>query len=261
MGSTPGESSATTDGVEPERPSAARCPRGGGRKIARFTGSLRRNLRRVDLQTLMARFGARRAEPIDLGFSDATVVRLERGSEALYYKAGPGIAAETDRLSWLGTTDIPCPRVLDRGEDEHGEWMLTTELAGRDASQPWPATQRPAVLAAMADGIRQLHALTDCPFTSPYPGSRDAVTHGDYTAPNVFVDPTTLRFSGLLDLGRLGLGDPYIDYALMHGSLSGSLNPQYGGHPAARLFVTAAGGSPDHPKLPHYTRLGSSDLH
>ncbi|WP_343978939.1 phosphotransferase [Kribbella koreensis] len=210
----------------------------------------------MDLQTLMTRFGATSADPIELGHSDATVVRLERGSETLYYKAGPGVAAEADRLGWLSTTDIPCPRIVDRGEGVEGEWMLSTELAGRDASQPWPAAERPAVLAAIADGIRRLHALAECPFESPYPGSRGAVTHGDFTAPNVFVDPVTLRFSGLLDLSRLGLGEPYVDYALMHRSLAGPLNPQYGGTAAAREFVVLAGGDPDDPQLAYYTRLG-----
>jgi kanamycin kinase len=223
--------------------------------------ALRRNLRWVDPESLMDRFGANGAESVDLGFSDAMVVRLERGGEALYYKAGPGIAAEADRLGWLRLTGIPCPRILDRGEDEKGEWMLTTELAGRDASQPWPAAQRPAVLAAVADGIRQLHALSECPFESPYPGSRGVVTHGDYTAPNVFVDPETLRFSGLLDLSRLGLGDPYVDFALMHRSLAGPLNPQYGGRSAARDFVVQAGGDPDDPRLAQYAELGVSGIY
>lgn len=212
----------------------------------------------MDLQTLMARFGSEDAQPINLGHSDATVVRLARAAETLYYKAGPEVGAEADRLDWLGTTDIPCPRIVDRGSDEKREWMLTTELAGRDASQPWRAAERPAVLAAMADGIRRLHALTECPFESPYPGSRGAVTHGDFTAPNVFVDPATLRFSGLLDLSRLGLGEPYVDYALMHRSLAGGLNPQYGGLPAARKFVVLAGGDPDDPQLTRCTELGVS---
>ncbi|MEV8376248.1 phosphotransferase [Kribbella sp. NPDC056861] len=212
----------------------------------------------MNLQSLMDRFDAGSAATIELGFSDASVVRLERRSEVLYYKAGPGVAEEADRLSWLGTTHIPCPRILDRGEDEQTEWMLTTELAGRDASQPWAAAERPAVLAAIADGIRQLHALTECPFDSPYPGARGAVTHGDYCAPNVFVDPSTLRFSGLLDLSRLGLGDPYIDFALMHRSLAGTLNPQYGRLPAAREFVVQAGGDPDDPRMVHFDELGTT---
>jgi len=208
----------------------------------------------VDLNALVDRFGAVGAEPIHVGFSDATVVRLLRRTEHLFYKAGVGVNDEADRLSWLGTTGFPCPRIVDRGNN----WMLTTELSGRDASQPWPATDRPAVLAAIADGLRDLHELTDCPFNSGFPGAREVVTHGDYCAPNVFVDPETLRFTGVLDLSWLGTGDRYIDLALMYMSLSGNLNPQYGGPPAARRFVEAYGGDLDDPRIAYYIYLDNS---
>jgi len=205
----------------------------------------------VDLNALVDRFGADGAEPIHVGFSDATVVRLQRRTERLFYKAGAGVDDEADRLGWLGTTGFPCPRIVDRGNN----WMLTTELAGRDASQPWPAADRPAVLAAIADGLGSLHDLTECPFTSPFPGAAEVVTHGDYAAPNVFIDPETLRFTGILDLSRLGTGDRYVDLALMYKSLSGNLNPQYGGPPAARRFVNAYGGDADDPRIALYITL------
>ncbi|MEI8412944.1 MULTISPECIES: phosphotransferase [unclassified Kribbella] len=209
----------------------------------------------MDLKALVDRFGASGAEPIHLGMSAATVVRLRRRSEHLFYKAGPGVDDEADRLAWLGSTGFPCPRIVDRGNN----WLLTTELHGRDASQPWPAADRPAVLAAIADGLRALDELSDCPFLSPFPGEGKAVTHGDYCAPNVFVDPSSLHFAGILDLSRLGTGDRYIDLALMYGSLSGTLNPQYGGPPAARHFVEAYGGDPDDPRIAYYTDLDNSD--
>nr|WP_238174730.1 phosphotransferase [Kribbella kalugense] len=84
------------------------------------------------------------------------------------------------------------------------------------------------------------------------------MTHGDYAAPNVFIDPTTLRFTGVLDLSRLGTGDRYVDLALMFKSLRGTLNPQYGGPPAARRFVELYGGDPDDPRIEHYIRLDDS---
>ncbi|MEU4196062.1 phosphotransferase [Kribbella sp. NPDC026611] len=214
----------------------------------------------MDLNALLDRFGATSAEPVLVGFSAATVVRLTRGRERLYYKTdhnaagteiGTGIDLEADRLAWLGATGFPCPRIVDRGNG----WMLTTELTGRDASQDWPAADRPAVLAAIADGLRQLDQLTDCPFPTPFPAEGDAVTHGDYAAPNVFIDPETLRFSGVLDLSRLGAGDRYLDLALMFKSLRGGLNPQYGGPPAARRFVELYGGDPDDPRIEHYIKL------
>ncbi|MFD3405790.1 phosphotransferase [Kribbella sp. NPDC058693] len=208
----------------------------------------------MDLNTLQDRFGAANAEPVHVGCSGATVVRLDRGSERLYYKAGPGVSDEADRLAWLGTVGFPCPQIVDRGNN----WLLTTELPGRDASQDWPAADRPSVLAAIADGLRALDQLSGCPFPSPFPGRGDAVTHGDYAAPNVFIDPATLRFCGLLDLGRLGAGDRYLDLALMFKSLRGNLNPQYGGLPAARRFVELYGGDPDDPRIEHYITLDDS---
>jgi aminoglycoside phosphotransferase len=145
--------------------------------------------------------------------------------------------------------------VVDRGNN----WVLSTELPGRDASQLWAARDRPAVLAAMADGLRDLHSLKDdCPFTSPFPGAAEVVTHGDYCAPNVFIDPETLRFTGMLDLSRLGTGDRYVDVALMYSSLSGELNPQYGGPPAARVFAESYGADPDDPRISQYIDLDNS---
>jgi kanamycin kinase len=210
----------------------------------------------VDLDSLADRFGASSAEPIHLGLSDATVVRMERSSEAFFYKAGQGVDDDADRLEWLIGTGIPCPRVLDRGDS----WMLMSELAGRDAAQPWPERDRPRVLEAIAEGLLGLHALDveSCPFASPFPGKADAVTHGDYAAPNVFIDSSTLRFSGVLDISRLGSGDRYVDVALMYKSLSGDLNPQYGGPPAARRFVEAYGADPEDRRIAHYIALDNS---
>jgi kanamycin kinase len=205
----------------------------------------------VDLNVLQDRFGADGASVVHVGQSEATVVRLSRGPERLYYKVGAAVSLEADRLAWLGSTGFPCPRIVDRGNN----WLLTAELPGRDASQDWPAADRPAGLAALADGLRRLDELSGCPFRSLFPGAGEAVTHGDYCAPNVFVDPVSLRFSGVLDVSRLGAGDRYVDLSLMFGSLRGDLNPQYGGLPAARRFVELYGGDPDDPRISYYLTL------
>lgn len=41
-----------------------------------------------------------------------------------------------------------------------------------------------------------------------------AVCHGDLCLPNVLFDPSTLAVTGLIDLGRLGITDRYLDLAL-----------------------------------------------
>ena len=182
---------------------------------------------------------------------------MRRGGETLYWKSGPEAAAEADRLAWLAGTGVPCPVLRDRGPD----WVLTAELPGRDLAREWPASRRQAALAAMAEGLRVLHALdpADCPFVSPFPPqpatSRRVVTHGDYCCPNVLVDPSTMRFAGLVDVGRLGVGDPYVDFAVTSMTLVGTLNPQYGGAPAARLVIEAAGGDPQDTRIENYLRI------
>jgi kanamycin kinase len=210
-----------------------------------------------DPDTVAARFGGTGGEPVTHGWSGAPLVRFRRGAETLYWKSGPEAAAEADRLGWLAGTGVPCPVVRDRGPD----WVLTAELPGRDLARPWPESQRQAALAAMAEGLRVLHGLdaAGCPFVSPFPDqpatSRRVVTHGDYCCPNVLVDPATIRFAGVVDVGRLGVGDPYVDFALASMTLSGTLNPQYGGPPAARLVIESAGGDPDDPRIGTYIRL------
>ncbi|MFI5691506.1 phosphotransferase [Kribbella sp. NPDC051586] len=137
--------------------------------------------------------------------------------------------------------------------------MLTTELRGRDVSDDWAVADHPAVLTAIATGLRELHALPSSPFGSPFPGARDVVTHGDYAAPNVFLDPETLQFAGMLDVGKLGMGDRYVDLALMYKSLANGRNPRYGLVPAARSFVERYGGDPDDPRIAYYIGLDDSD--
>jgi aminoglycoside phosphotransferase len=62
-----------------------------------------------------------------------------------------------------------------------------------------------------------------------------------------------------VDVGRLGMGDKYVDLALMYKSLAHGRNPQYGLIPAARSFVEQYGGDPDDPRIPYYIGLDDSD--
>ncbi len=41
------------------------------------------------------------------------------------------------------------------------------------------------------------------------------VCHGDACLPNFIIDPDTRQCTGLIDLGRLGIADPYVDLALL----------------------------------------------
>ncbi|MCF3933239.1 aminoglycoside 3'-phosphotransferase [Acuticoccus sp. M5D2P5] len=94
------------------------------------------------------------------------------------------------------------------------EAMLTRarDVVARDAVNPDFLSDAdrllpPASLLARLEGaVPSLQALE----------VRDRVVcHGDATMANLMVDPETLRCTGFIDLGRLGVVDPYVDIALM----------------------------------------------
>lgn len=105
---------------------------------------------------------------VAIGKSEASVHRLS-GPEELYLKQARGPAAaelvgEAERTAWLHGTGLPAPQVLDHGTDATGAWLLTAALPGRSLAHPWPPESLPAVAAAVAQVLRALHQLTDCPF-------------------------------------------------------------------------------------------------
>jgi len=189
--------------------------------------------------------------------SGASVHRLVRSGRApLYVKSGPSadVADEVARLSWLGAAGFRCPSVIKAGPG----WMVTTELRGRDASEPWATHERGGVLDAFADAQLALQSLdsASCPFPTRYPAhalSSDlVVTHGDFCCPNVLIDPSSLTFTGVLDVGWLGVGDRYIDVATTVMTLGGSLNPQFGGAAAVSRVLARLAADPDDPRIADY---------
>jgi kanamycin kinase/aminoglycoside 3'-phosphotransferase-2 len=63
------------------------------------------------------------------------------------------------------------------------------------------------------------------------PTSADLVfTHGDYCAPNILLDPTTLALTGLIDWGRAGIADRYQDLALHTRSIAYNFGAEWEQH-------------------------------
>jgi kanamycin kinase len=61
------------------------------------------------------------------------------------------------------------------------------------------------------------------------PSSEDLVVcHGDLSLPNVVFDPDTYAVAGLVDAGRLGVADRWVDLAIATRSMTSRLNAQYG---------------------------------
>jgi kanamycin kinase len=150
------------------------------------------------------------------------------------------LAAEAGRLAWAARYTA-VPRVLGRGADEDGTWLVTAAVPGRSAvSRRWLADPATAV-PALGRGLRALHdalPVAECPFSwsvadrvaaavAADAGKRDeavslldhppidrlVVCHGDACAPNTLLadDGTPVAH---VDLGDLGVADRWADLAV-----------------------------------------------
>lgn len=82
------------------------------------------------------------------------------------------------------------------------------------------------------------------------------VCHGDACMPNFMVDPDTLDCTGLIDLGRLGTADRYVDLALMVANAGESWAGPDQAETAFRLLFEGLGlDQPDRERLDFYLRL------
>jgi aminoglycoside phosphotransferase len=96
--------------------------------------------------------------------------RLERDVTTHYLKVGfdgdyPGLRAEAKRTRWAAAY-LPVPEVIDVDTDGTVEWLVTTGLDGRPATDPDLGEPRDVVVA-WAEGLRRFHELApvrDCPF-------------------------------------------------------------------------------------------------
>ncbi|HKC19253.1 MAG TPA: phosphotransferase [Candidatus Dormibacteraeota bacterium] len=165
-----------------------------------------------------------------------TVWRLSGDTASVYVKRAASLAAERDRLLWLGGR-WPVAEVVGFIHESGDDWLVTRALDGLPLSDPsigWPAVRAAQELGAI---LRSLHATdaADCPFGVRRPGH--VLTHGDYCLPNVLVQDG--RLSGLVDVAGAGLASPEVDLA------AGVWTLQYNhGRGFARAFLDAYGWPP-----------------
>lgn len=189
-------------------------------------------------------------QPITHGRSGARVYRLEaHAREHLFLKIAPpsdagSLQAEAERLGWLGGK-VPVPDVLEFVIDTGGAYLLTSAVPGAALIAFNGATDRTKrqLAEVLGEALGFLHAvdISACPF--PYvdlfpsegtastravdnpskaailhdlklrlpPASANVLLHGDPCLPNILV--SNQEFSGLVDLGGAGIGNPYQDLA------------------------------------------------
>ncbi|HUQ82009.1 MAG TPA: APH(3') family aminoglycoside O-phosphotransferase [Gemmatimonadaceae bacterium] len=122
---------------------------------------------------LAADLGKHSRTQVGTGASDATVQRFERPSAPTLYLKSRAVAGaerslfdEAERLGWMHAVGLPVPAVLQYHEWKGHEYLLLTTQPGIPASAERPAEKHGAIVAALAAGLRTLHAtnVSACPF-------------------------------------------------------------------------------------------------
>lgn len=124
---------------------------------------------------LAADLGKHSRSEVGTGESGSSVIRFERsGASAVFLKSrsiGPvptdrPLFDEAERLGWMHAVGLSVPAVLQYHEWKGREYLLLTAVPGMDASVPQPAERHGAIIAALAAGLRTLHAtnISACPF-------------------------------------------------------------------------------------------------
>jgi aminoglycoside 3'-phosphotransferase II len=200
---------------------------------------------------------------------------LQREAEVLRYAVGrfpaPALISCDSISGWqvLEMTRVP-------GEDASTERMLTrpAELCARLAHSlrmlhalpvaDCPFDRRTAALLAEA-GQRLSRGQVDTDdFDEPVdpvalldtlrrtqPAADDlVVAHGDYCFPNIMLDPDSLALTGLIDLGRLGVADRFLDLGIAARSIGRNLGPGW-----VTPFFEAYGLPPDPVRIRYFQQI------
>lgn len=166
---------------------------------------------------------------------------------AALVKAWPSIAARVRDLHAIPADECPFERGLqamfDRAADVVARNGVNPDFLDPEDQDTPPQTLLERVQAELP--ARLLQENLD-----------RAVCHGDACMPNFMVDPQTLRCTGMIDLGRLGTADRYVDFALLVGNTRETWRtPEEAQAAQNRLFNVHTITTPDRARLDFYLRL------
>jgi kanamycin kinase len=178
---------------------------------------------------------------------------------------GADLERERTRLEWLAGRH-PAPQVIDHGRAGEAQWLMSVALPGESAvGDTWRA-RRSEAIAAIAAGLRALHAVRADDFPAAWtaevwvgrtpaslgprpPVDEPVLVHGDACAPNTLISPGG-RWTGNVDFGDLAVGDRWADLAVA----SMSLDWNFGTGHQGELF-DAYGIAPDPERIRYYRAL------
>lgn len=201
-----------------------------------------------------------------------------RADDGRYIKWGPrnaetSMRGEAGRMRWAGSL-LLVPTVLEQGEDDAHEWLVTAAIDGLSAVHPtWIARPETAV-RAVGEGLRRMHDTLPadrCPWDwgvdsrianaaergidvpdglrAAPPVDRLVVCHADACVPNTLLDADG-RALAHVDLGALGVADRWADIAVASMSTEWNYGPGF-----EDLLIEAYGVEPDHERLAFYRDL------
>ena len=121
-------------------------------------------------------------------------------------RAWPRIAATVRELHGLPVADCPfaggLSSMMPLARTTVAENVVQTDFLPVAMQHVPPAQILDQLEAELPQRVRQSEG-------------EQVVCHGDLCLPNILIDPDTMRVAGLIDLGRLGVADPYADIALL----------------------------------------------
>lgn len=201
-----------------------------------------------------------------------------RTDDGRYIKWGPlddeaNMRDEAERLRWARAW-IAVPEVIEQGQDDAHEWLVTVAIDASSAVDPRWADEAEKAVRAVGEGLRALHdalPVADCPWEWSTDGriagaaargivvpddlipappiDRLVVCHGDACMPNTLLDADG-RPVAFVDLAALGTADRWADIAVASMSTEWNFGPGW-----EDTLIAAYGIEPDRQRLEYYRRL------
>lgn len=201
-----------------------------------------------------------------------------RADDGRHIKWGPldleaNMRDEALRMRWAKRW-IRVPEVIEQGQDDAHEWLVTATVEGDSAVAPRWIAEPAIAVRAIGRGLRMLHdalPVEDCPWEwsvaarienaeargirlpdalrQAPPIDRLVVCHGDACAPNTLLDAEGTPIAHV-DLAALGTGDRWADIAVASMSTLWNYGPGW-----EETLIEAYGAEPDRERLAYYRDL------